>query len=187
MELLEIDKIVRQSLSEKRYYHSVCVMKKCEELAKKYGIDTQIAKKIGLAHDIAKEMPDSEKIKYARENHIEINMVEKKHVGLLHAKIGADIARKKLGFSDEMCKAISLHTTAGTNMSMLDKILYVADSTGEDRTWNDIDYVNILIEENIDKAVIYLINIEIKDKVKNQKMIHVDSILARNELISKIM
>lgn len=128
MTILEIEQIVKNTLSEKRYYHSICVMKKCEELAEIYGIDKEVAKKVGLAHDIAKEMTDEEKIKYAKENGIPINDVEQIHAGLLHAKIGSDIAKKQFGFTNEMCRAISLHTTGGKNMDLLDKILFVSDA-----------------------------------------------------------
>ncbi len=128
METAEIETIVKNTLSEKRYYHSVCVMQKCEELAEIYGVDKETARKVGLVHDIAKEMSEEEKLAYAKENQLAVNEVEQKHVGLLHAKIGADIAKKKFGFTEEMGKAICYHTTGGKNMSMLDKILFVSDA-----------------------------------------------------------
>ena len=56
MELKEIQEYVKKQLSEKRYNHSVGVMKRSEELAKMYGADVEIAKKIGIAHDVAKEI-----------------------------------------------------------------------------------------------------------------------------------
>lgn len=134
MTISELEQIVKKVLSEKRYYHSICVMEKCGELAEIYGIDKDVARKVGLVHDIAKEMPDEEKLVYVEENGININNVEKTHVGLLHAKIGADIAEKKFKFTSEMCRAIRLHTTGGENMSLLDKILLVADSTRKRQT-----------------------------------------------------
>ena len=124
----EMQEYVRQNLSEKRYYHSICVMKKCEELSLHYKQDVEEAKKVGLIHDIAKELSDEEKLSYAQENNIEVDSVEEAHPGLLHGKIGADIAKKKFGFSEKMCQAIKYHTTGGKNMSILDKILYVADA-----------------------------------------------------------
>lgn len=79
MELPEIQAYVKQTLSEKRYYHSICVMERCEELAKHYGQNIEEAKKVGILHDIAKEMSDEEKITYAKENDLEINQVEQNH------------------------------------------------------------------------------------------------------------
>ena len=99
MELEEIQKYVKENLSQKRYNHSIGVMERAIELAKKYGADVDICAKIGVAHDIAKEIPEEEKIKYCIENNIEIDETERINTPLLHAKIGKDIAIKKFGFS----------------------------------------------------------------------------------------
>ena len=75
----DIEKIledVKNTLSEKRYIHSIGVMKQAEYLAKKYGQDVEIAKAVGIAHDIAKELTEEEKIKYVEENKIEIDEIE---------------------------------------------------------------------------------------------------------------
>lgn len=56
MKLEEIDEKIKKTLSEKRYYHSKCVMEMCGKIAKEYEQNINDAKKIGLAHDIAKEM-----------------------------------------------------------------------------------------------------------------------------------
>ena len=76
MNLKDIEKIVKGTLSDKRFYHSVCVMNKCAELAKKYNIDIETAKKVGLAHDIAKEMTTEEKLAYISANNIKVEDVE---------------------------------------------------------------------------------------------------------------
>ena len=54
---------------------------------------------------------------------------------------------------------------------------------GEDRTWNDVEKVHKMALENIDSAVIYLLNMEITDCIKKDKLIHPNSILARNEIL----
>ena len=128
MDIAKIQEYVKQNLSEKRYYHSICVMERCAELAKHYGEDIEEAKKVGLAHDIAKEIKEKEKLKYAKENGLEIDSIEWEKPGLLHGKIGADIAKKKFKFNKKMCQAIKYHTTGGSKMTMLDKILYVSDA-----------------------------------------------------------
>lgn len=55
---------------------------------------------------------------------------------------------------------------------------------GADRTWADVPLVNNLAKTNIDEAVLYLLNMEIKDRVDKGKMIHVDSVLARNDILN---
>ena len=67
MKLENIQEIVKQRLSEKTYYHSICVMEWCEELAIQFKIDIDTAKKIGIAHDIAKEISSEDKIRYIEE------------------------------------------------------------------------------------------------------------------------
>ena len=132
MELIEvIKKDLKETLSEKRYEHCLGVMKKAEELAKIHGADVEKARICGLAHDIAKEMTVEESLEYAKKNNVEIDEVEKINTGLLHAKIGADIVKKKYGFSLDMQEAVKYHATANKNMDLLAKIIYVADKTEE--------------------------------------------------------
>ena len=186
MDLENIQKTVENILSEKRYYHSVCVMKRCEEVAKQVGFDIEIAKKVGISHDIAKELTDEEKIKYCEENNIEIDEIERKSVYLLHAKIGADMVKKQFGFDESMCRAIRAHTTGLPQMDMLSKILFIADRTSKDRNISDIDYINKLLEESIDKTILYILDKKIELQLKKQANIHLNTIITRNEILESI-
>lgn len=176
---------VRKELSEKRYLHSVGVMKQAKYLAKKYGQDTKTAQIVGIAHDIAKEMPEEEKLRYVKENDIEIDRIEKINIGLLHAKIGADICKKKYNFNEQMQDAIKYHTTGNENMDILAKIIFVADKTEESREYSDIDIVRQLADENLDKCMLYILDYMIIDNVKKEKLIHPDSINVRNKIMGK--
>ena len=183
MELKEIKEYVKNSMSEKRFYHSQCVMERAKELAQEYGYDKEIGAKVGIAHDIAKEIPDDEKLKYVKENNIRTDKIERENPALLHAKIGQDIAIKKLNFTPEMGQAIRAHTTGIENMSLLAKILFIADRTSSERGFADIEYLNDLLDENIDKAVLYIIDKKIMLQIEKKTTIHPDSIIARNWLI----
>jgi predicted HD superfamily hydrolase involved in NAD metabolism len=183
MEITQIDKMIKERLSEKRYYHCICTMEQCEILAQIYKEDVEKLKKIGLAHDIAKEMTEEEKLNYIKENHIKADNVEIENQELLHAKIGADMCRKLFGFSDDMCDAIEAHTTAKEHMTMMDKIIYVADSIGLDRKWKDVDILRQLAKEDINQAVIYMLDKTIEGRIQKKEMIKIDSILARNQLL----
>ena len=77
----KINKGIKQELSEKRYNHSVGVMKKAEELAKIHGVDINKAKLVGLAHDIGKELSKEEKLEYAKNNNLDVDEIEKKNIG----------------------------------------------------------------------------------------------------------
>ena len=101
MELIDtIKKDLKETLSERRYIHSIGVMEMCAKLAQIYEVDVQKAQIAGLLHDIAKEMPKEEMFKYVEENNIEITEIEKISYQILHGKIGADIAKKKYDEKD---------------------------------------------------------------------------------------
>ena len=186
MKLEEIQEIVKSQLSEKRYYHSTCVMERSKELALKYGADVEIAAKIGMAHDIAKEMTEQEKLEYVKENNIEIDETEKINTGLLHAKIGKDISIKKFGFTENMGQAIENHTTGNKDMDIYSKILFIADRTSKDRNFEDLEYLNELVDKGIDEAVIYILDKKIKLQIEKRASIHINGIIARNYLLEKM-
>ena len=187
--LVKIDADVKQALSEKRYKHSVGVMKKAEELAKIYDIDVNTAKLGGLAHDIGKELTKEEKLAYVEQNNIEIDEIEKINVGLLHGKIGADICKKRYGFTAQMQDAIKYHTTGNEKMDLLAKIIFVADKIEENRNYENeekqksLEYARQLAKEDINKAVLLEIDESLVYTIKKQELIHTDSVLARNKLL----
>ena len=183
MELEQIEKIVKTRLSEKRYKHSLAVMQRCAELAKIYGVDIEKAKKVGLAHDIAKELSQEEIMKIVKENNIEFDEIEIKNPPLWHAKIGGVICKNELGFTGDMVQAVESHTLGNEKMELLDKILFVADATGLDRNWIDLEYARKLSETSLDETIIYIIDINIKDNIQRKRQIHPQSIKARNKLI----
>ena len=187
--LNKIDNDLKSMLSEKRYKHSLGVMKKAEELAMIYGVDINIAKLVGLAHDIGKEFSDEEMLKYAKENNIQVDNVEAVNVGLLHAKIGADICKKKYNFTIEMQNAIKYHTVGNENMDLLAKIIFVADKTEEGRNYKDeakneqLQKVRELSKKNLDEALLYEIDSSLIYTIQKHKLVHTDSILTRNKLL----
>lgn len=186
MNLNEIQEYIKNQLSEKRYYHSKCVMERSKELAIKFGADVEIAEKIGIAHDVAKEMTEEEKLKYVEENNIKIDDTEKENTGLLHAKIGKDISIKEFGFSESMGKAIENHTTGNKDMDIYSKILFIADRTSKDRNFEDLEYLNQLVDKGIDEAVLYILDKKIKLQIEKRASIHINGIIARNNLLEEM-
>lgn len=184
----QIDKIkkdLEESLSEKRFIHSLGVMEMCEILAKLYGVDIETAKTAGLLHDVAKEMSKEDMLNYVKENNMEIDEVEKINTQILHGKIGADIAKKKYGVNNEIEKAIEYHTTTSPEMSILAKIVYVSDKIELNRKSQDYDinYERELAKKDLDETIIYIIESNIKSLMEKGKMIHPNSIQTRNKLL----
>ena len=176
---------LKKFLSEKRYIHSLGVMKRAGELAQIYKVSIKNARLAGLLHDIAKEMPDKEKIRYCQQNQLEIDTVERNNPSLLHAKIGADIAKKQYHFSPSMQKAILYHTTGAPEMDMLAKIIFIADKTEENRKFRGVTELRRLSEQNIHAAMLETMNFTILKYLQKNEMIHPASVRARNWLLAE--
>ncbi len=183
MEYEKIKNDIKQILSEKRYTHSLGVAKKAEELAKIHGINEKKAKIVGLAHDIAKEMSKEEAYKYATENGIEFDEIEKLNPKLLHSKLGADICKKKYNFTKEMQDAIKYHTTGNVKMDKLAKIIFIADKTEENREYEGLEEIIQISKKDIDEAVLYICCRGVKRNLDKKVIIHPDTI----NLINKIL
>ena len=122
----------RQRLQEKlppmRYEHSLGVAYTAMALAMRYEYDLDRAEVAGLLHDCAKYYSDGEIIKKCRKHEIPLSEAEIQAPAVLHAKYGAWLAQYRYGVSDpEILSAIRWHTTGKAEMSLLDKIIYIAD------------------------------------------------------------
>ncbi len=175
--------IVKNKLSEKRFYHSVCTMERCVEYAKIYGVDEEKAKLVGIAHDIVKETPKELRIEEANRYGVNLDEIEKKSLALVHAKVGAEICKKEFGFTEDMVNAIKYHTTGRENMTILEKITYLADATGKDREYEESKIAYELTKKDIDEALIYFFKKTIEWTIQDNKLLHPDTIKAYNYLI----
>ena len=190
MELIDkIKEDLKNTLSERRYIHSLGVMEMAVELAKIYNVDEKKAELAGLLHDNAKEMTPEELLKYVDDNNIKISEVERINTKILHGKVGADIAKKKYGVSKEIQEAIEYHTTTNPNMTTLDKIVFVADKIELNRksATYDIEAERDLAKKDLDGAVIFIINSNITSLIQKDKLINEESIQTRNKLMIERM
>ena len=155
-----IEQDLKKQMSKSRFEHSLLVAKEAAFLAKKYGYDENIAYVTGLVHDVAKEFSDDENKEYIKKYSI-LN----KNPKTIHADIGAFVAKEKYNFTDEMAQAIARHTTGGLNMSLLDKIILIADKIGRANLNRDGLEIKNLAYKNLDLALLkYLENLSIKLK-----------------------
>ena len=179
---------LKEILSENRYLHSISTMEKAKELAKEYGQEEQIAMLTALAHDIAKEMTNEEYFIYAKENNIQLDEFDKLDNIALHGKIGAHIAFKKYGFTKEMQDAILYHTIGREKMTLLDKIIYLADKTEARREGEKAEKLRKIIqEEGINQAILWNIDYHtIPNMIQSQRLIHPNFIYTRNYILEEI-
>lgn len=124
----EIKYSLQNRLSPKRYEHTLGVEYTCCALAIRYGADMEQARMAGLLHDCAKHYSGERLIEKCVQYGLPISEYEQEFPELLHAKVGAYIANAKYGIEDkEILEAINWHTTGKPNMTLLEKILYIAD------------------------------------------------------------
>lgn len=125
---IEIRKNLKNKLDQGRFEHTLGVCYTCQALAMRYGCDLRKAELAGLLHDCAKRFDNETMLKKCRKRNIPVSESELRDPSLLHAKLGAWYACEKYGVEDEeILSAIACHTTGKCAMSLLDKILYVAD------------------------------------------------------------
>ncbi len=169
----EIKEILKEKLKPDRYTHTLGVMKTAKKLAEQYGCDVKKAKYAGLLHDCAKELTDNEKRKLCKKYHMEITPAEDKNPSLLHAKCGSILAKELYGVSDaEILHAIEVHTTGCPNMSLLDKIIYVADYIEPNRKQAPhLTKLRAMAEVDLDQTVFQIAKDTISYLKKNQNTI----------------
>lgn len=174
--------ILEKRLNPKRYHHSLCVADEALRLAKKYGCDTKKAYLAGLLHDITKNATQEEHLHIFDKFDIMLNSVEKNAEKLWHAISGAAYIEYELGITDkDIITAVRYHTTAREGMSLLEKILYLADYTSADRDYDDVDIMRQKVEISIDAAMDYALTYTINDLVERRKLLHLDTVKAYNE------
>lgn len=140
---------------EKRYEHTLGVAFTAASLAMRYGADVKQAQVAGLLHDCAKCMTNEERLSICKKNKLEVTPVEKANPFLLHAKVGAFLAKEKYGIQDEeILSAVRCHTTGRPNMTLLEKIVFTADYIEPSRkTAPNLDEVRTMAFQNLDMAL----------------------------------
>lgn len=128
IELRKIRKAMKKTLDAKRFEHTLGVEYISAALAMRYGADIKNAQLAGLLHDCAKCLTDEKRLSICEKHNISINEVERRNPFLLHAKVGSFLAMEEYRVYDpDVINAILNHTTGRPGMSMLEKIVFIAD------------------------------------------------------------
>ena len=154
-EIFSIREKLKASLKPGRYEHSLSVSFTCMALAVRYGYDLDKAELAGLLHDCAKCYDNNSIIAACRNSGMELTEGELQAPSIIHSRLGARMAEEKFGVNDpEILSAIACHTTGKPDMSLLDKILYIADYI-EPRRYKikDLPAIRRLAFEDLDQAL----------------------------------
>ncbi len=152
----EIEKILKKEQGKERYAHTLGVMYTAGCLAMRYGCDMEKAMLAGLLHDCAKQIPYEKKLKLCKKYKIKLSQTELDNPSLIHAKLGAVLAKDLYHVEDEeILHAIEVHTTGVPQMTLLDKIIFIADYIEPNRNKApDLPIVRQLAFQNLDNAIL---------------------------------
>ncbi|WBW95839.1 bis(5'-nucleosyl)-tetraphosphatase (symmetrical) YqeK [Oceanirhabdus sp. W0125-5] len=180
-EINEIREYVEKTLPNKRMKHTEGVRDTALKLAIKYGCDERKVEAAALLHDVGKYLHRDillDIIKFEDENK---NAILNAEPQIYHGYASAYLAEKDLGIKDnEILNAVKYHTTGKEDMTLLEKIIYIADYIEPNRCFEGVEEVREIAFKNLDESVLKAMDNTIKYIVDNNGIIDYDTILARN-------
>lgn len=186
MNYQELNHLVKSRLSQKRYQHTLAVVRLSEELAKRYDVSVENARIAAILHDITKEQGNEAQLQIIRESDIIMNTVYENTHNLYHGLTAYLYARDVLQIDNtDILNAIRYHTTARANMSILEKIIYVSDATSYDRSYKEVESLRKLSFEDIDTCMVKIIEFIIKDLLNRKSLIAGETIECYNFMVQK--
>ena len=180
----EISAAIKLMLDEKRFAHTTAVCEAAAALAERFGADKEKVYVAALLHDCARGLSAGQQTAYCRENGIELDDYMKNDINPVHALIGADMAKRRFGIDDDdILRAIRRHAIGCESMTLLDKIIFVADATEPNRTSNDADEARNAAENSLDEALALVMRI--KTYYLKGNPMHPDSVKMLKKYCSK--
>ena len=185
--LEKIKEHIRGLMNEERFAHSLGVMDLSGELARIYNVDEKRASLAGLIHDAAKQLPEVEMrglLEKAYEGR-EPDRIVFENKSLWHGPAGSVYVRENFGADDEICSAVFYHTIGKENMTMLEKIVFLADciEVGRDREFDWAKATREIAKTDIDRAILIATNKSLQSIIKRNLIIHPGSVNLRNGIL----
>ncbi len=185
--LSEYRRIITEKLDEYRLYHSECVSECAAVLAEKYGADIRKAAIAGLLHDVMKNADAVETAVHMNKAGITLSDIEKDNYKVWHQIAGAAFLKNEGIITDEeILGAVRWHTTGRANMTLLEKVVYIADFISADRDCPDVGEVRRLAQISLDDAILYTAKYTIRKLVSAGLVLHPSTVEMYNDIVKKI-
>lgn len=181
-DLSEIIEYVKNNLSEKRFIHTKGVAETAKDLALFYGENPLYAEMAGYLHDIAKEYTLDKMNELTA--HLEIEDAIRASRSMMHSVAGAVLADKLFDIPKEVYNACFYHTTGKEDMTLLEKIVFLADMIEPSREFSGLESIRELAKIDLNKAVLASLNSTLSHLIKTNKKIHYPSVKTRNFLLT---
>lgn len=176
--------LLKVRLTANRYRHSLNVAKTAAELAAKNGVNPEQARLAGLLHDYARDMKNQDLLRIAAGAGLITSELEVQFPVLLHGPVGAFLIREELAVTDEaVCRAVARHTVGAAEMTVLEKIIYLADLIEPQRNFKGVKYLRSLAYKELDFALLRALDASISHILTKKKPLHLATVEARNHII----
>lgn len=178
--LSQYRRILREKLDDFRLNHSECVSECAAVLAEKYGADPEKARLAGLMHDVMKNADSAEHFLYMND----ISAVEFNNPKVWHQISGEGFLRAEgIVADEEILGAVRWHTTGRAGMTLLEKIIYVADFISADRKYDDVDVVRKLADTSLEHAILYTSRYTVNKLASGDMLIHPATVECYNDML----
>ncbi|OMC69310.1 hypothetical protein BK126_14890 [Paenibacillus sp. FSL H7-0326] len=182
----DLIKAVSEQMPPQRWKHTQGVMETAVILAERFGADPRKADLAAILHDVAKYWPVNEMEKVIRENGLNQDLLlhDKQ---LWHSEVGAFVAERDYGVTDsEVLNAIKWHTSGRVNMSLLDKVVCLADYIEPGRDFPGVNNIRELAEHSLEEALLAGFDGTISHLITLKKVIYPLTLFTRNDLIAQL-
>ena len=184
---VQIDAYLEAKLEDKRYRHVLSVRDMAVELAGKYGADLQKTNLAALLHDCARWMNTRQLFGAVADYEIQLDEFEQISASLLHALVGAELAIDIFSIGDEeILSAVRSHTRGNGAMTLVDKLLFVADFAEPKRSYPEAAAVRKIAKQDLNQAVFEVARFKIANLLDKGLVVHPDTIAVYNGALREI-
>jgi len=173
---------LKNNLKQSRYEHTMGVRDEAVKLARHYGADEGKAETAALIHDCCKNKSLEELVSLANELNLPLDEMQRESTALLHGPVGAVFAKNYFKIEDsEVIDAVACHTTGKADMTLLDKIIYLADYIEPNReAFEGLEELREIAYVDLDKAMLKALNMSVKHVKSKGALVHPDTLAAIN-------
>ena len=180
--LQQLRPVALSYLKHRRIPHVLGTEEEAVRLAERYGADVEKARVAALLHDCTKKLSMEEQLELCEHYGIQLDELEQQALKLLHAKTGAAIARDVFGVDDEIYRAIWWHTTGHADMTLLEKIIYLADYIEPTRDFPGVDALRQTCYRDLDEGLLMGLEMTIEEMTNMGNPVHHATVEARDAL-----
>lgn len=174
---------VSAQMPDKRWKHTLGVMESSIQLAEQYGADPVRAETAAILHDVAKYWPVERMREIIEQNDLNLDLL-RYDKQMWHAEVGAFVAEKDYGITDsDILNAIRFHTSGREDMSLLEKIVCLADYIEPGRDFPGVDKIRKLAKESLEEGLVAGFDSTISLLLEKRRGIFPLTVLARNDLV----